>query len=394
MPTPPLSDELALEALIMLEQHGRTYLAAKALGLHVSTFTKRVQKARERGLSTPTEAMQTLHGWNPDHDLTVKVPSPLILRGTSTYYNKEGVKAGQWVKTKVDDLKAQAAMRAAVEALAHEMPRAMPAEPPSVLNEHLCNLYTLTDYHVGMRAWHPETGADWGLEIAENTLTAAVDYLVHATPPAKIGFLNQLGDFLHFDSLSPVTPTNQHPLDADSRYSKVVKVATRLLRRAIDRLLEKHEQVVVLIAEGNHDLAGSVWLRHLFGLLYENEPRVMVMQSEMPYYAHAHGKTMLAFHHGHLKRNDDLPLLFAALFPQEWGRTAHRYAHVGHWHHVEEKEHNGMKVQQHATLAARDAYAARGGYVAARQIKAITYHSEHGEVSTTTVVPEMLMRAA
>jgi len=50
-----------------------------------------------------------------------------------------------------------------------------------------------------------------------------------------------------------------------------------------------------------------------------------------------------------------------------------------------------MKVQQHATLAARDAYAARGGWIADRQIEAITYHLEYGQVGSITVVPEMLI---
>jgi hypothetical protein len=57
------------------------------------------------------------------------------------------------------------------------------------------------------------------------------------------------------------------------------------------------------------------------------------------------------------------------------------------------REHNGMKVTQHATIAARDAYASRGGWVAERQITAITYHSAYGQVSSVTVVPEMLEAA-
>jgi hypothetical protein len=88
----------------------------------------------------------------------------------------------------------------------------------------------------------------------------------------------------------------------------------------------KHEKVVVLMAEGNHDMASSVWLRVMFRALYENEPRVEVIDSELPYYCHQHGKTMLAFHHGHLKKNDQLPLLFASQYPEVWGATTKRYA--------------------------------------------------------------------
>ena len=44
-------------------------------------------------------------------------------------------------------------------------------------------------------------------------------------------------------------------------------------------------------------------------------------------------------------------------------------------------------VERHPTLAARDAYAARGGYVSKRAAKVITYDKEHGEVGSSTVLP-------
>lgn len=203
----------------------------------------------------------------------------------------------------------------------------------------------------------------------------------------------QLGDFLHSDGISPVTPTSGHVLDADGRFSKVVQVAVRILRRMVDLALMRHEKVLVLMAEGNHDISSSIWLRAMFAALYEREPRVEVIDSPLPYYAYQHGKTMLAWHHGHLRKNDQLPLLFAAQFPKLWGATTKRYVHTGHRHHVEEREHSGMTVIQHPTLTARDAYAARGGWIAERQATAITYHAEYGQVARNTVVPEMLAAA-
>ncbi len=331
-----------------------------------------------------------LQGHAPDQDMVHTVPHPFVVSGTSTLYGEDGKPLIQWVKTRLDDKAADAAMRAAVEALAIEIPRAKPAKAPRHTASQLCTVYTLTDCHVGMKAWAPETGADWDLDIAEQVLTGAIDYLVDTSPAASTCVVNQLGDWLHFDSLAAVTPTSGHILDADSRYSKVVRVATRILRRVIDKALTKHERVVVVMAEGNHDLASSVWLRHLFALLYENEPRVHVLDSEIPYYVHVHGKTLLAFHHGHLKKNDQLPLLFASQYPQEWGATTKRYAHTGHRHHTEEKEHSGMTVVQHPTIAARDAYAARGGWIAERHMKAITYHAEYGYTGAVIATPEML----
>jgi hypothetical protein len=128
----------------------------------------------------------------------------------------------------------------------------------------------------------------------------------------------------------------------------------------------------------------------MFQAMYENEPRIEVIDSELPYYCYSHGETMLAWHHGHLKKTHELPILFAAQFPKVWGGTTKRYCHTGHRHHVEEKEHSGMTVIQHPTLAARDAYAARGGWIAERQVTSITYSDKFGQVARNTVTPEML----
>lgn len=364
-----------------VNEHGGYRQAARALGLN-GEAVRRTIKALERRAA--------LAGYSPDHDMTKTVPPGFLVKGVSTYYNKEGQPAGQWVKSMADRQQVEAAIREAVAALSQDVVRAKPTKPPVHTVEGLCNQYTFTDCHVGMRSWGAETGADWDLDIAEKTLTDAFDHLIATSPKAGTCIVNQLGDFLHYDSLTPVTPTSGHILDADGRYSKVIRVAVRILRYIVDKALTRHDKVVVLMAEGNHDLSSAVWLRHLFGLLYENEPRVQVIDAELPYYVYQHGKTMLAYHHGHLKKNDQLPLLFAAQFPAIWGATERRYCSTGHQHHVEEKEHSGMTVMQHPTMAARDAYAARGGWIADRQINSITFHTEFGLVARNIVTPEML----
>ena len=50
-----------------------------------------------------------------------------------------------------------------------------------------------------------------------------------------------------------------------------------------------------------------------------------------------------------------------------------------------------MSVLQHPTLAARDAYAACGGWIADRCVTALTYHAEFGEVARNSIVSEMVL---
>lgn len=369
------------EYLEAVQKYGSQRKAAKALGVN--------QRTVERGLKT-LQLHAAKHGWSPSHDMTHTVPAGYYVKGVSTYYDDAGKPKGQWVKSSIDHDAQHELMRAGFEAMAEDLKPLDPVKAPAFVQDQLATLYTLTDSHVGMLSWGQETGADWDLEIAERTLLGCFNQMVTSAPWSQIGIVSQLGDFLHQDSIEAVTPASRHLLDADGRFSKVVATAIKILRRVVDLALVKHSKVIVLMAEGNHDVSSSIWLRVMFRALYENEPRVTVIDSPLPYYAYQHGKTMLGFHHGHLKKNDQLPLLFASQFPEVWGSTKKRYVHTGHRHHVEEKEHSGVTVIQHPTLAARDAYAARGGWISERQVRAISYHAEHGEVARTTVVPEML----
>lgn len=370
-----------LEVLEALEKHKSQRLAAKALGIGRTSLQGALERMQGRAAR---------QGHSPAHDMTKTVPDGFHVKGVSTYYDAQGKARAQWVKSSIDAERQAELQRLAVEALSENIPRLGAIKHKGGTLGHLCNVYTFTDSHVGMLAWHKEGGADWDLSIAEETLVGCFAAMIASSPQAQTCVIAQLGDFLHTDGLLPVTPAHAHILDADSRFAKMVRVAIRILRRVIDMALQRHERIVLLLAEGNHDIASSVWLRAMFQALYENEPRIVVIDSELPYYVHQHGATMLAWHHGHLKKLDELPLTFAAQFPKVWGGTVKRYCHTGHRHHVEEKEYSGMTVIQHPTLAARDAYAARGGWIAERQVTSITYSDKFGQVARNTVTPEML----
>jgi hypothetical protein len=377
----PFATPKQITFLDAIASAGSIRAAGRAIGTDQATI--------QRSL-TSLKAYAAAKGVAPESDMVHGVPDPFVVRGVSTYYDKSGKPAGQWVKSKLDDERVQAMIAASYAAMAETLPRIGATSPPDITVDALCNVYTMTDCHMGMLAWHQEGGSDWDLKIAERILTGCFEHMVAASPAARVGVVAQLGDFLHSDGLLPVTPTGGNLLDQDGRFSKIVQASIRVLRRMVDFALARHEHVIVLMAEGNHDMASSIWLRALFRALYEDESRVQVIDSEMPYYIYQHGKTMLAWHHGHLKKIETLPLLFASEFPRVWGSTSKRYCHTGHKHHTDEKEYSGMSVHQHPTLASRDSYASRHGWIAERQVTSITYHSEYGQVARNTVTPEML----
>ena len=369
------------QVLEAIERLGSARAASAELGMNIGG-------ASETYIAVKRKAAK--FGYAPEHDFTRPVPDGFIAKGVSTYYNAEGKPSGQWVKASLSHEALVDAMREAIEGFKGDIDQASSIVAPVASDEHLCNLYTFTDYHLGMLAWHKEGGSDWNISIAERTIIAALQQMIEQSPKAHTAVINIQGDFLHTDGKTPVTPASKHVLDADSRFPKIRKSAIRVIRSMVNMSLHRHQEVHLIIAEGNHDEEASGWLADLFSVHYEEEPRVTVNDSVLPFYVFEWGNTMLGIHHGHKVKNESLPLLFAAQFPQEWGRTTRREIHCGHRHHREEKEYNGVTVVQHPTLAARDAYAARGGWIADRAAWAITYHKKYGAVGRVMITTEML----
>ncbi len=330
-------------------------------------------------------------GLGHGHDVTHLVPDGYAIKGTSTLIDPLGNVKQQWVKTDVDAERQLEIMRAVVDGLCSEI-EPLPAVPLSArkTDKKLLNLYTVSDFHLGMLAWADETGADWDMKIAETLFAKWFDAAFQQAPAAGTAVINLLGDLAHFDSLDAVTPASGHVLDADTRYQKLVRYMIRMVRRVVEMALVKHKTVRLLIVQGNHDQVGMIWLAEMFSTLYSNEPRVYVDTAADVYKMVQHGKTTLFFHHGHKCRFDAIEPVMIAKFRKAFGASEYSYAHVGHLHHQKIVESRNMIVEQHRTLAAKDAYASRGGWMSGRSANVITYSSEFGEVGRLTISPEML----
>jgi hypothetical protein len=374
--------ERQIEFVDAIIKYGSLRKAAERLQVAAGTVQAGVERLRRKA---------ALHGYSPEHDMTKIAPEPFVVRGISTYYNAEGKASGQWVKTRLDDDKMQAIMLETVEALKENIPRILMTEPPPLGNDNLLNCYVITDYHMGMLAWHEETGGDdWDLKIAEELIIKWFAQAIYQSPNADQAVFAQMSDFLHFDGMDAVTPASKHLLDVDSRFSKLVRSSIRVLRTVIDMLLQKHQRLHIIMADANHDPVSQIWLREWFAVMYENEPRVSVDRSPNPYNAFEFGKTALFFHHGHKRKVANVSEVFAGQFREIFGRTKYAYGHTGHMHHIDVKENGLMIIEQHRTLAPADAYSARGGWLSGRDAKVITYDKRFGEVSRLTINSDML----
>lgn len=356
---------------------------------------KNVDIARKYGISDRVirirKAKLAKKGVGHGRDVSHLVPDGYKIKGTSSLVDEFGNTKLQWVKTDTDAERQVELMKAVIEGMKSEIVPVAPVKAARAKrDDKLLNLYTVSDFHLGMLAWADESGDDWDMKIAEDLFSRWFDAAFQKAPDAGTGVINLLGDFAHFDSLVAVTPASGHALDADTRYQKLVRYMIRMVRRVVDMALVKHKSVRLLIVQGNHDESGMIWLAEMFSTLYDNEPRVFVDTSPDVYKMVRHGKTTLFFHHGHKARFDAIEPVMIAKFRKAFGESVYSYAHVGHLHHQKIVESRNMIVEQHRTLAAKDAYASRGGWMSGRSANVITYSAEYGEVARLTISPEML----
>lgn len=309
---------------------------------------------------------------------------------TSTLYDNKGNVRMQWVKRDVKSNTLIDAINSAIDSFREQEIRYVPnyMAKPLVKNGLLAQ-YTFADYHLGMMAFGDESGEDWDTDKAVNRIINVVDDMVEMTPPTEYAVVNILGDFLHSDSLASVTPASRHVLDQDTRYPELIRIAVRVINYIIQKAKTKAGNVQLLISQGNHDPIGSLWLQELFHYYYESDDSISVIRSASPFYCIEFGKTMLLYHHGDKIQFDKMHQFAPSLFPEIWGRTKYRYCHMGDKHHHRSKEGFGIIVEQHQTLAPRDAYSATHGWTSESGANVIIYSDETGELSRMTFRPKL-----
>ena len=357
-----------LEAVI---KEGTWAKAAKALGIHERNVGKAISLVRKAA---------ALRGHSPTHDMDKIVPDGFKVRGISTYYDKEGQKAGQWVKSSADQERQAEMMREMIEAMCRDVPAMPTIKAPNIANCDLLNVIPMGDPHIGLYAWAAECGDDFDTDTARRLTLGAVDRLMASAPDAQTCIILPLGDVFHANDQTNVTPGHKHQLDVDSRFVKVLGIGIETYRYAIIKALEKHPEVIVRFVSGNHD-PQSVWaLAFTINAFFADNPRVKVDLSPSKFWFHKFGDVLIGATHGDTVKHEALLGVMACDQSIAWGQTKHRYWYTGHVHHQSVKEFPGVICESFRTLAAKDAYAAGHGYRAGRDMVCITQHRLHGEV--------------
>jgi hypothetical protein len=356
-----------MEAILL---YGSANAAARALGLSDTTLSRAVIRVRKRA---------ALQGHSPKHDMVHTVPNPFVVKGVSTYYNRDGVAAGQWVKSTLDQAAYQATLQAMADGISAGITPRSTIPRPLETDGDLLTVYPLGDPHSGLYSWIKETGQAFDLAEYERINTLAIDAIMAGSPRSKIALYIDLGDTTHASDDKKRTPGSGHYLDVSGRICEAIESSFKLKAYHIDRLLEHHEQVIFRLNRGNHDPVTAVAISGMVRERYRLNPRVTVVEPYNPYWYYEFGKVMIATAHGDGAKAPQMGPIMATDQAEMWGRTRHRHAFLGHVHHYKGEEFPGVTVQYFGTLAAPDWYSHHAGYRSTRKIKSLTFHCEHGE---------------
>lgn len=270
-----------------------------------------------------------------------------------------------------------AAAIAALEALIDRMATRAPVYPVprtfTPADEDLLLEVNISDAHVGALAWGPEAGEDYDSSIAAQDWRSAVADIVALASQWRVAriVLPTGNDLFHSDQAPDGkggATTKGTLQDVDSRWPKMLETGTELVIDTVDQL-RVIAPVDVRMVMGNHAMRSEFQLGQVLNAWYRADDRVTVTNPYGVLQAYEWGDVFLAFAHGHAINPDDLPMAMAQQFPEVWGRTRWREAHIGHRHAAKARTHmlrvaksdelsepHGVRVVTIPGMTATDAY--------------------------------------
>ncbi len=331
-------------------------------------------------------------GVAPHRDINHQTAEGFDIKRISTAFKEDNTIALQWIIQEPEKRDLRQKIDAMVDGLRDDLIGfKKPVEPPQIVDTDYCAQYLVGDHHFGMLADSDTKldDADWDVKIATKVLVDAVDRLSSRVGNAHTGVLVNVGDLFHANSGDNKT-TAGTPVDVDTRIGKTFKLAGRLFQTIIDKMLEVHQEVVVINVRGNHDSDMACHLSSCLELLYDREPRVNVLKNYSKFLHWEWENNLFVYHHGDRVKHEQILQAVVTNLDEEWSRCKHRYCHMGHIHHQMTKEVGTMIFEHFASLTATDQWHSDSGYGANRSMTAIVYHKKNGEDSRVKITIDAL----
>lgn len=255
-----------------------------------------------------------------------------------------------------------------------DIPRLAPLDRPKKrkAGRNYANWIALADLHVG---------GDYGDPGLEEDYNRCIDDLIQRLPPAEHAVFFELGDLLDANDHKGVTPASGNPCDVKRDDHLVnTRVAIRLCRRTIYRLLETHQTVEAHFIKGNHDRTAYMAVMLALAEHFADNPRAKIVVSDAEFRVVSWGQCAAFPHHGDTLNWSQLKDVWADQFADEWAAARmHRHILTAHYHHDRKKDLVGAVGEQFRTLHRPNGWAKSKGLLSRGSLTAMTVHRDRGE---------------
>ena len=241
------------------------------------------------------------------------------------------------------------------------------------------------DIHIGKLCNAFETGEDYNNQIAVKRVLEGVKGILNKTSSFHIDKILFIGgnDILHVDNARRTT-TNNTPQDTDGMWYENFLIAKQLYVDILEILIGVAD-VHFTFNPSNHDYTNGFFLAQLIQTYFKDCKNITFDCSIAHRKGFKYGNNLIGTTHGDGAKLENLPLLMAQEFSQEWAQTKHRYVYTHHVHHKTSKDFIGVTVESLRSPSGADSWHHRAGFQhAAKACEGFLHCKEHGQIARIT----------
>lgn len=205
-----------------------------------------------------------------------------------------------------------------------------------------CAFIDITDFHLDKRDIK-ETTIEQKIEEYHKLLDKLLFKSYQSNYLEEIVFV--IGsDMFHTDNFFNQT-TKGTQQETTVRWNEAFDLAFDIYVKSINRLKQFCEKLNVILVSGNHGRTKEYYLAFALKKYFESETNIVFDISTAPRKIFSYGSTFIGLHHGNTKI-ENLPIVFAKEFTQDWGKAKYHEIKVGDKHHFMEKDYHGVRIKQ------------------------------------------------
>jgi len=193
---------------------------------------------------------------------------------------------------------------------------------------------SLSDIHLGLRAFAGDSDVDWNLFDAEAMTMEILEELIRLAEP--YGPFDRVifpfgNDFLHCDNVYSTTTSGTVQPEADAWKQTLLR--GELLALAMIERCKKVAPVKVISVPGNHAMHTEISMSRMLAAYYHNDQNVEVDAGFSSFKFHSFGLNLIGFEHGHsIRQTLRLAGLMANSCRQQWEKARYCEWHLGDQH--------------------------------------------------------------